>query len=214
MKQSTRWLCTLVGLMLFCCHMMAMASPTDSQRLADLLAQSQTLQANFEQKTFSAKGGKVLQENKGVMIFKRPDFFRWSVESPIQQLIVSNGKTLWVYDIDLEQVSKQMIGKGEQTKPAMVLLSDSKILDENFTVRAFKDEQPGEWFELKPKSPDTTYQIIALYFERQQLRQLQFKDTAGQLSHIVFRQAKMNLKVSEKNFEFTPPPGVDVVGMD
>lgn len=186
----------------------------DSEQLAQQLTGIKTMEASFLQKTIDRKGDRVLQENRGKMLFKKPDLFRWSVETPIKQLIVSNGSKLWVYDIDLEQVSVQQLQKGKNDKPAMVLLSDPKLLNQQFTVKTFKDRDPGLWFELIPRTNESQFKKMALYFYKNQLTKLQFEDAAGQWSHIELSHIKINLPVGSKSFQFTPPRGVDVVGME
>lgn len=193
---------------------LAQAKDADVEKLTGYLNRLQTMQATFTQKTFDRKGVRVLQENYGSMIFKKPGLFRWSVEKPIQQLIVTNGHKLWVYDIDLEQVSVQEIKKDQHDKPAMVLLSNPDKLQKQFYIRQFKDHKPGEWFELTPKKNESQFVKMALYFEKGHLQQLQFEDAAGQLSDIGFTRIKRNLTVSNKTFDFTPPKGVDIVGMN
>jgi len=192
----------------------ANAKDADLAKLTGYLNNLQTMQATFSQKTMDRKGIRVLQENQGNMIFKKPGLFRWSVEKPIQQIIVTNGQKLWVYDIDLEQVSVQEIKQGEQDKPAMVLLNNPDELDKQYYIRLFKDDKPGEWFELIPKNKESQFVRMGLYFEKGQLQQLQFEDLAGQLSDIQFTRIKRNLTVSNKTFDFTPPKGVDIVGMN
>lgn len=200
---------------LTCCYCLNIsAKDADTEKLSNYLNNLQTMQAHFVQKTLDREGTRVLQENQGQMIFKKPDLFRWSVESPIQQLIVTNGVKLWIYDIDLEQVSVQAIQQGEHDKPAMVLLNNTDELDQRFYIRPFKDDKPGEWFELMPKQKDSQFVRMGLYFEQGLLQQLQFEDLAGQLSDITFSKVKRNLTVNNKTFEFTPPKGVDIVGMN
>lgn len=189
------------------------AKSNASEQLAQQLSTIQTMEAVFIQKTLDRKGQRVLQENHGKMLFKKPNLFRWSVETPLKQLIVSNGSKLWVYDIDLEQVSVQQLQKGKNDKPAMILLSDPKSLNQQFTISTFKDKSPGTWYELQPRTQDSQFRKMALYFDKKQLQKIQFEDAAAQWSHIEFSQIKTNLRVGEKSFQFVPPKGVDVVGM-
>ena len=53
--------------------------------------------------------GSRLQETHGHMVLAQPNQFWWQTADPFAQLLVSNGKRLWIYDEDLEQVTVQTL---------------------------------------------------------------------------------------------------------
>ncbi len=76
------------------------------QRLTELLGKAQTIAGRFSQLTLDGSGTQ-LQETAGEMLLKRPGLFRWHTDEPMEQLLVSNGEKVWLYDPDLEQVTIQ-----------------------------------------------------------------------------------------------------------
>ena len=78
------------------------------KRLTGLLDQAQTLSGRFSQLTLDGSGTQ-LQETSGQMALKRPGLFRWHTDAPQEQLLVSNGQKVWLYDPDLMQVTVQTL---------------------------------------------------------------------------------------------------------
>ncbi|MBS1146783.1 MAG: outer rane lipoprotein carrier protein LolA, partial [Proteobacteria bacterium] len=54
--------------------------------------------------------GRVTQQASGKMMFARPGKFRWDYVAPYEQVIVSDGVKLWLYDADLDQVTVKSLG--------------------------------------------------------------------------------------------------------
>src|SRR5690606_35728590 len=94
-----------------------------AQRLTELLNQAQTLTARFSQLTLDGSGSR-LQETSGELALKRPGQFRWHTDAPLEQLLVSNGKQIWLYDPDLEQVTIQTLDQRLSHTPALLLSGD------------------------------------------------------------------------------------------
>src|SRR5690606_35806332 len=82
----------------------ALADEQSLLELQRLLSQTRSLQGDFEQVTRD-QDGQIVEENTGTFAIKRPGLLRWHIEEPFEQLLVSDGENLWVYDPDLEQVT-------------------------------------------------------------------------------------------------------------
>ena len=90
------------------------------------------LDGQFSQQVFDARG-KQKETSSGRVAVSAPRLFRWEYVKPYPQLIVADGKTVWVHDPDLQQVSRRAQGVEEASSPLAILLDPSK-LDRDFVV--------------------------------------------------------------------------------
>jgi outer membrane lipoprotein carrier protein len=178
--------------------------------LEQFLEKTRTLEAGFNQTLRTIKG-KVLQQSEGRFYLDRPGKFRWNYQSPYEQLIVSDGERIWIYDVDLEQVTVQKQSAGLPTTP-MALLEDSSKLHQSYNVVAL-DEQNGIYrLKLESKTKETDFAEIIVGLDAKGLRFMQLYDQFEQVTDIVFSDIRINTKLSGEIFRFVPPDGVDVFG--
>lgn len=179
------------------------------QRLTELLNQAQTIEARFSQLTLDG-GGTQLQETTGQLALKRPGLFRWHTDAPMEQLLVSNGEKVWLYDPDLQQVTIQTLDQRLTHTPALLLSGDVSKIQENFDI---SHNQGGNVvdFILKPKSKDTLFDSLRLSFRNQVLNDMQLIDSIGQRTNILFLNVKMNEPQDDAQFTFEIPAGADVI---
>ena len=181
--------------------------------------QAQTLQmrfsgldsfsAEFTQKLFDAD--QVLQEEtSGVLRVQRPNRFNLEYLQPYYQLYVADGKDLYFYDKDLEQVTvKAQQGMLENT-PAMLLSNPGK-LDQLYHVKPQGEEAGLFWYELTPKQDGGSFERINLAFKNNELRIMELEDSFKQTTRLMFKGIQRNPDLDPKLFRFTPPKGVDVI---
>ena len=124
---------------------------------------------------------------------------------------MADGKKLWFYDKDLEQVTVKEQGDALGSTPAL-LLSGTKPISETFKVEELGKHEGFHWLNLYPKSPDATFDYIRIAMEGDTLRAMEMVDNFGQTSRLYFDTITRNPKISAKEFKFTPPKGVDVIG--
>jgi outer membrane lipoprotein carrier protein len=187
----------------------AHAEPKDN--LSGLLKNMHSFKANFTQ-TILNKHGKAIQKSTGQMELQRPNQFRWDVRSPSKQLIVTNGKKLWIYDPDLDQVTIRSLVKTAGETPAMLLSDENLALGDEFTVKSLS--VPGsslEWFLLIPHDQGTVISSLKLGFANKQIQKMQIQDHLGHTTAIEFINGKMNGPLSSASFVFKPPANVDVI---
>jgi len=166
-------------------------------------------QATFKQVVLD-EGLNTLQESSGTLWIERPNKFRWDYEIPFKQHIVGDGKQIWVYDEELEQVTvRQMKGALGYT-PAILLAGGGNLAD-NFTVKQLKKQGKLQWMEMIPKKNDGGFEDIRLGFEGNVLRQLEMVDGFGQTTRITMSNNRENYRIRDSLFHFTPPKGVDVI---
>ncbi|MFP6847174.1 MAG: outer membrane lipoprotein chaperone LolA [Pseudomonas sp.] len=179
------------------------------QRLTELLNQAQTITARFSQLTLDG-GGTQLQETSGELALKRPGLFRWHTDAPMEQLLVSNGEKVWLYDPDLQQVTIQTLDQRLTHTPALLLSGDISKIRENFDI-SHKEAGDVVDFILKPKSKDTLFDSLRLSFRNKVLNDMQLIDSIGQRTNILFLNVKMNVPQDDAQFTFQIPAGADVI---
>ena len=185
----------------------------DSQTLAALLDSMSSYRADFEQ-TVTSQFGEVLQTATGTMHLERPGRLRWAVDEPYPQLVVADGRYVWVYDPDLEQATVQLFEETVQGTP-MMFLTDTAMLERNFRVGKSPKEESSQRFALSPRDPQSTslFREITLTFSAGgRLTGLDIVDDLDQKTAMVFRHGEVNPVLESGLFEFEVPEGVDVIG--
>ncbi len=182
-----------------------------AERLSTFLEKSQTLQAVFEQTVFDADGG-ISQQAKGLFYLSRPGRFRWDYTEPYKQLIVADGKNIWLYDDDLEQVTVKSQKSGLGDLPALLLAGGDQSLEKNFKIKLLGSSDSIEWLELLPNTEERSFERVRLGLKGSVLQEMELLDAFNQTTRLVFSDIKLGVKLSPSLFEFTPPKGVDVVG--
>jgi outer membrane lipoprotein carrier protein len=192
-------------LIIFYCPVTLWANPV----LENFLNSLQTLHAQFEQRQFS-ETGKLLEISKGEVYVKRPGKFRWEYQQPYDQLIVADGRSVWIYDKDLEQVTIKNLDDALGKTPALLLSSDGNV-DRNFFIIELPRQRQLTRLLLKPKNEEAQFKSIQLNLQGSILSGLELKDNFGQTTFIAFKQAKNNLVFNENLFVFRPPSGTDII---
>ncbi len=179
------------------------------QRLTTLLNQAQTISGRFSQLTLDGSGTQ-LQETSGEMALKRPGQFRWHTDAPMEQLLVSNGEQIWLYDPDLEQVTIQKMDQRLTHTPALLLSGDVSQIAESFDI-TLKEGGSVVDFILKPKAADSLFESLRLSFRNGVINDMQLIDNVGQRTNILFLGVKMNPSIPASQFTFEVPEGADVI---
>jgi outer membrane lipoprotein carrier protein len=178
-------------------------------RLTTLLSQAKTLTARFSQLTLDGSGTQ-LQETAGELSLKRPGLFRWHTDAPAEQVLVSNGQKVWLYDPDLNQVTIQVMDQRLTHTPALLLSGDVSKISENFEV-SYKEGGSVVDFVLKPKAKDSLFDNLRLSFRSGVINDMQLIDSVGQRTNILFLGVKMNEPIETAQFTFAVPAGADVI---
>jgi outer membrane lipoprotein carrier protein len=179
-------------------------------RLHAFLQDVKSLKAAFTQQVLDANG-KQVKQSSGTLSLKRPDRFRWDYAKPNAEIIVADGKKLWIYDVELQQVTVKSMNANLANSPA-VLLAGSNDVDKNFTVTDLGEKDGLAWVQLTPKVKDSDFDSVKLGFKGDDVSVMELKDNLGGLTRIEFVHLQRNPSVSDDAFKFTPPPGADVIG--
>ena len=178
--------------------------------LDTFLANTQTIDARFQQKLLDNKGI-LLQQSSGQFTLKRPGKFIWNYRLPYPQIIVSNSKKIWIFDSELEQVSIKQYSEMLSGAP-VALLDQRKKLEDDFVVTDAGIVQGQNWVKLKPRSADSEFLEIHVGLANGNLKSMRLMDSFGQTTSIEFEQMQTNVPLEDTLFEFKPPAGVDVIG--
>jgi len=177
--------------------------------LARFLDGVSSYQASFTQEQTDERGMKI-QSSSGTMALSRPGKFRWQYAAPAQQLIVTDGVTLWLYDEDLKQVTVRPAAEALLGTPA-ALLAQKKTLTETFAISDEGEVRGVRQLKLRPKSSDSDFQDVTLWLRNGEPQRMLFRDTLGGATDIIFKQIKVNARLDAKRFQFVPPAGVEVI---
>lgn len=199
---------------LFCLLLLLMPQPSIAGVAADRLNaffnDVSSVRASFTQQVLDPQD-KALQQTSGTMLLLRPGRFRWDYTKPYQQLIIGNGEKVWLYDVDLEQVTVKKMDATLGSTPALLLSSDANIED-NFLVRELGVEHELAWVELTPKNKEGGFEKLVLGFDEHNLKHMELQDSFGQLTRLSFTNIERNPELDPAQFDFVPPQGVDVIG--
>ena len=204
--------CWLGGLLACLVAPVALAQGGDAVARVDrYLATLKTLSANFSQ-VVRNRDGQVTDRASGTLSIARPDRFRWDYQKPYLQTIVADGKRLWLYDSDLQQVTVRALEQGLGSTPAMLLSGAGKVGDA-FAAAGVETKGDWTWCRLAPQQDGSDFEQVSLAFTRGgELAAMELRDKLGQSTVIEFGAVKRNLPLDDKLFRFEPPPGADVIG--
>ncbi|MCO7515195.1 outer membrane lipoprotein chaperone LolA [Pseudomonas guariconensis] len=187
----------------------AHADEKDVARLTQLLEKSQTITARFSQLTLDASGTS-LQETSGEMAVKRPGLFYWHTDAPQEQVVVSDGQKVTLWDPDLEQATVKKLDERLNQTPALLLSGDVSKISQSFDITS-KEQGEVLDFTLKPKTRDTLFDSLRVSFRRGLINDMQLIDSVGQRTNILFNGVKANEAVPASKFQFKIPEGADVI---
>jgi outer membrane lipoprotein carrier protein len=173
-----------------------------------------SMSSEFSQVVLDKKGLK-LQDVEGVMLFKRPNKFRWDYLKPYQNQIISDGDRLFLYDQDLRQVSINPIAKVAGSTPFFIITG--RNIEKYFTLRNIDDQvayemnQSIKWVEAVPKEEGAGFSKVILGLIENKLSVMKIVDAFEHITTISFKNAKYNMTLVDNDFLFKLPTGVDVV---
>jgi outer membrane lipoprotein carrier protein len=179
-------------------------------QLNEFHEQVKAFKADFTQ-VLKDSSGNIVQESSGKVWIQRPGLFRWEYNEPYPQVIVADGRRVWIHDPELDQVTIKRADETLGNAPAKIL-SGKNPLTRDFKLNEINREDNLHWVTLTPKQEDSDFAEIAVAFDASGLSQLELKDNLGQRTLISFHQLNANSTIDPSTFYFTPPPGTDVIG--
>lgn len=170
------------------------------------------LDGQFSQQVTDARG-RVKERSTGRVAISAPRQLRWEYRTPHAQLIIADGKKVWAYEPDLEQVTVRPQGEEERNSPLAALINPA-LLTQRYDLSEEATPREGlHWVALSPRQgQESSIDYAALGFDGNTLAKMEILDSLGQRTVISFSGWKRNPSFAAGTFRFTPPAGVDVVG--
>jgi chaperone LolA len=203
--------------------MAATASGNVSTPLDKYLSDMKTLRATFLQ-TLADGQGREIDRSTGTLIVARPGKFSWDIHPQVAdtggatstskgdgQLMVSDGRNLWFFDRDLEQVTVKPVDAALSATPAM-LLSGTVDVRKNFAISLAGQRDGLDWVLVEPHGADADFKDALFGFANGDLKRMILEDKLGQTATIMFDHIERNAPVTAQETSFTPPKGADVIG--
>jgi outer membrane lipoprotein carrier protein len=178
--------------------------------LKEFFAHTDAMRAQFKQEVLDNKGQKI-QQVEGRMQLQRPNKFRWDYQKPYEQQIVSDGKQVFLYDVDLQQVTVSDLSKTLGSSPAAMLAGGAAV-EKSFVLKNAVRKDGLSWVLALPKNKDSGFERVVLGFKDGELKKMELYDSFSHVTHITFSSVERNPTLQLETFLFTPPQGVDVVG--
>ena len=157
-----------------------------------------------------------VQKAQGEVWFKKPGKMRWNYNTPNMDQIVSDGKTLWFYDEEENQVIETPLNQVSETQSSTTLLSGLGNIKELFkaSFSTSKDLNPnGKYLvDLVPKSDEEYNKVtIAVDKDNMMVNTIYLYDAFGNLTVMKLEDIKINTKVNNALFDYKAPSGAEVI---
>jgi outer membrane lipoprotein carrier protein len=201
----------LTGLILACLFA-GQAWADGVSAVTDYLRGLNSLQADFRQITIPSDGGAELDAN-GTFYLLRPNRFLWEYDAPSDQIIVADGKRIYMHDTELNQVTHRSQKKILDGTPAQ-LLASREPPEKYFRISNLDRDDHRTWAELIPKTEDTDVVKLQIGFVDGELDTLLMEDRFGQLTRFIFTDVDRNPKLQYSMFRFERPRGADFLAID
>ena len=184
------------------------ATAGGKERLQTFLDGVQSLQARFDQSVFDTSQGQT-RRLEGIFYLQRPGKFRWDYTEPKGQLVLADGKTVWLVEDDLRQAYQKRQSEALRGTPALLLTEQLK-LEDHFEIADLGAGQDLEWVELIPRDPESQFTRVLLAFAGNELRRMELADKFGQVTRFGFSDIRRNPRLDPDLFVYVPPRGTQM----
>jgi outer membrane lipoprotein carrier protein len=153
----------------------------------------------------------------GTLWLKKPRKMRWEYRSPKEKLFISDGQAVWFYLPTERQLRKTSLKKLDDLRsPLAFLLGKTKLENELRGLSKVVDQAPvGAGNTLLRGVPSAMAgQVSEVQLEitpADQIVRIVLMEADGATTEFRFAGWKENLELSDGQFQFTPPPGVETV---
>lgn len=165
----------------------------------------------FEQYTVGPDG-QTGKAQAGEFAFDRPGKFRWDIETPYPQQVASDGRTLFQYDPDLQQLTVRALDQSIGSSPAAILFGQGELADA-FDVSGLPDADGMAWLRAVPKRPDAGLTQVDIAMHEGRPARLLLLDGFGQTTRVDLLTLRAQSAFGANEFVIEPPPGTDVIRM-
>lgn len=197
---------SLVALLLVLGVSAARADSVDTLR--EFIREVKTGRAQFTQTVISPDGARK-KTSTGSFEFARPNRFRFVYAKPFEQVIVADGRKVWIFDADLNQASSRKFDSALGATPAALLAGGS--LDKDFDLAPLPPKDGLEWAAATPRAKESAFKSVRVGFRGKDLAAVEIVDAFDQRSLLQFSQFAAGVAIAPETFQFKPPAGADVI---
>ena len=179
-------------------------------RLQKHYQQTNSFSAKFKE-TITPAGG-ANREREGTVYYRKPGRMRWEFEGQDQELIVSDGKQLYSYQPDLNQVVETPLEQAFRSSSAASFLLGMGNVEHDFDA-SIPSNAPSDGLKhiaLKPRNGGDSLEI-GVDPKTLDMRTLRLTDALGDVTELTFSDLKNGAPLDDKLFAFVPPAGADIV---
>jgi len=162
------------------------------------------------------RGGvlKTQTQERGTVMVKKPSRMHWIYTAPEKKEFVSDGVKIYSYIPQDKQVIVSSVPADDQAATPALFLAGKGDIVRDFSASYVDSAVPGTVaLKLTPRrsEPDYEYLVVAVEPVSLRIRALTTRDRQGGESTLVFNNLKENQGISDKEFAFRIPRGVDVI---
>ncbi|MBT5550099.1 MAG: outer membrane lipoprotein chaperone LolA [Nitrospina sp.] len=171
-----------------------------------------TFEADFTQKSY-VKMMNQTQSVKGTVKIKKPGKMKWVYGAPDTQILISDGKNLWLYVPEEEQATKVPVESIYSSNTPALFLAGKGKLTQSFNVESVSEENRNILINLVPKSEEQGLARLILHADKKnyQITGSTVYDKLGNKTEIKFSRARINREIPEEQFQLKTPPGVEIL---
>lgn len=203
-------LLSITFLVIFGSGAVAQTAKSPLEQLVESLDRINTISGTFVQYSVDQRGSRI-QESRGELKAARGGKFYWRTYEPLEQVVVSDGVQVTVYDPDLEQATVQRVDDQALTTPAILFSGDTDKIGQLFEVELSTFEPAIRQFSLKPKGKESLFERLKLRFSGANVSELRITDALGQESTMSFIQTQVNTGLPVETFVADLPEGTDII---
>jgi len=188
------------------------AHASATEQFKNFLTSTRSARGEFAQVQIREEaGGKMRMgtPSTGTFLFSKPGKFIWTYKKPYEQVLQADGKKLYIYDKDLNQVTTRKLGSALGASPAAILFGGTDI-EKDFRLSENGTRDGMEWMLATPKEKDSAFQRINIGMQNNVPVAMELHDALGQLSLIKFTKFEKNPPLNDLAFRFVMPKGADV----
>lgn len=154
------------------------------------------------------------QTNSGEVSFRRPNSLNIKQHNPLEQVIVTNGKKVWIYTPAYNQVivdSWKKWSESSMVPSSLVNMSGNwSDLKKKYTFAYLGAENDLDVVLMTPKSKEDWK--LKLWIERSHSIPVKSSMLADSVTiHTEMKEYTVNPELDKSLFEFRPPQGADVL---
>ncbi len=176
-----------------------------------------SLRADF---TEVYSGGGLRRSETGSLLIKKPGKMRWDYVSPQKKIFVTDGRTAWFYVPGERQARRTALKKLDDLRsPLRYLLGRTKLEKELRGLSLAPDLRPEREGDVMlrgiPVGMEERISQVVLECDPQgYLRRIVMEELDGSRTEFRLEQQRENVSVSDAEFNFQPPAGVEVLQGD